>query len=863
MVRRLFRAHNPAQSESSRAIGPGAAQALLRGTKNSKLSGFSCVKGYMGLNHILRRLRRSPMFAIVTLLTLAIGIGANTAIFSVLDGVLLKPLPYPEAEQLIYIDHKAPGVNLEHTNAAPFLYYIYREQNRTLQDIGMWQFDSVAVTGAAEPERVDGIDITESVLPLLGVQPFLGRLFSRADDSPGAPRTVILSYAYWQTRFGGDRSAIGRTLVADNQPREIIAVLPERFRFLDLKKALFFPMQHDRSKTSLGNFGYQAFARLKPGVTLAQANADAARLIPVAIESFPPPTGFTTKMFHDVKAVPNFVPLKEQMVGDVGGVLWILMATIGIVLVIACANVANLLLVRTEGRQQELAIRAALGAGWGRIARQLFAESILLGLLGGALGLGLAYGAIRLLVALAPANLPRLDQISIDTQVLLFTLAASLLAGVLFGIIPVFKYAGPRVAATLRSGGRTLGGSKERHRARSTLVMVQVGLAMLLLVGSGLMIRTFRTLRRVEPGFTNPENVQTLRIDIPDAEVKDSAAAARMEQNILDKIAALPGVQSVGMSSTVPMDGDGWRDPIFSDDRVYAESKIPPLRRFRFLSPGLLKTMGNRLVAGRDFTWTDIFDMRPVAMVSENLARELWRDPAKAIGKRIHPTLQGQWREIVGVVGDERDDGVNQKAPTIAYWPLMMDDFSGNQHFVQRGMAIMIRSGRTGSSGFVHDIGQAVWSVNRDLPLATVRTLREVYDKSLARTAFALVMLAIAGAMALLLGLVGIYGVISYSVSQRTREIGIRMALGAPQKDVTRLFLWHGLRLSALGVACGLAAAVASTRLMSSLLFEVSPLDPATYLGVSCGLVAAAALASYFPALRASGIDPVDALRAD
>jgi putative ABC transport system permease protein len=817
----------------------------------------------MGLNHLLRRLWRSPMFALVTLLTLATGIGANTAIFSVLDGVLLKPLPYPHSEQLIAVDHRAPGVNMEHAGIAPFLYFTYREQNRTFQDIGMWQGDSVSVTGSAEPQRVDSIDITQGLLPVLGAQPFVGRLFSQADDSPGAPQTAILSYAYWQSHYGGDRSAIGKKIVADSQSREIIGVLPERFRFLDQNPALFFPMQYDRSKTLLGNFSYEAIARLKPGATMAQAGADIDRLIPVALDSFPPYPGYSREMFKHAGLAPNFVPLKARIVGDVGGVLWILMATIGIVLVIACANVANLLLVRTEGRQQELAIRAALGAGSGRIARDLFAESVMLGLFGGVLGLGLAYGAVRWLVALAPANLPRLSDITIDTPVLLFTLAASLLAGLLFGAIPVLKYAGPRLAVTLRAGGRSLSHSKERHRARSTLVVVQVALAMLLLIGSGLMIRTFRTLRNVQPGFTDPEQVLTVGVYIPDNQVKDPLQAVRMEQNILDKIAALPGVQSVGLSSIVPMDGFGWHDPIYAEDHIYSEQKIPTLRRFRMVSPGLLKTMGNSLVAGRDFTWTDVYDMRPVAMVSENLARELWHDPAAAIGKRIHENPKGKLREIVGVVGDERDDGVNQEAPKVAYWPLMMDDFTGNKPFAQRGGTIMIRSSRTGSIGFVRDIGQAVWSIDPDLPLANVRTLREVYDKSLARTSFMLVMLALAGGMALLLGLVGIYGVISYSVSQRTREIGIRMALGSPQKDVTRLFLWDGLRLSAIGVACGVVAAAASTRLMASLLFHVSPLDPLTYIGVSCGLVAAAALASFLPALRASGIDPVEALRAE
>lgn len=817
----------------------------------------------MALNHLLRRLRRSPMFAVVTLLTLALGIGANTAIFSVLNGVLLKPLPYPHAEELISIDHTAPGVNLQQLGSAPFLYFTYREENRTLRDVGMWRYDSVTLTGSAEPQQVNGIDVTQGVLPILGAQPFLGRLFTRADDSPGSPATVILSYAYWQTHFGGDRSVIGRRILADGETREIVGVLPASFRFLDAKPELILPMRLDRGQTRLGNFSYQALARLKPGATLVQANADAARMIPMAIGNFPPFPGYSTKMFTEARLGPKFRPLKQEVVGDFGNVLWILMATIGIVLAIACANVANLLLVRTEGRQQELAIRAALGAGWGRIARELFAESVMLGLLGGALGLGLAHGAVRWLVHLAPANLPRLDEISIDGEVLLFTLAASLLAGLLFGAIPVLKYAGPRLAVTLRAGGRALSQSKERHRARSTLVVVQVALAMLLLIGSGLMIRTFHTLRQLKPGFANPEEVQMLRIYIQDSEVHEAVQVIRMEQNIMDKVAALPGVSSVGLSSTVPLDSSGWHDAIFAEDRVYSESQVPPLRRFRMVSPGLLKTMGNALIAGRDFAWTDVYDKRPVALVSENMARELWRTPAAAIGKRIRESHKGTWREVVGVVGDELDDGLDQKAPAVAYWPLLMNDFSGNDPYVQRGVTVMIRSSRTGSSGFVQDIGRAIWSVNPNLPLADVRTLREVYDKSLGRTSFALVILGIAGAMALLLGVIGIYGVISYSVSQRTREIGIRMALGSPQRDVTRMFLWHGLRLSALGVAFGLAGAAASARLMSSLLFHVSPLDPLTYAGVAAGLLAAAALASYLPALRATAIDPVDALRAE
>jgi predicted permease len=632
---------------------------------------------------------------------------------------------------------------------------------------------------------------------------------------------------------------------------------------MDMKPALLQPMQLDRNKIVLGQFSYAGLARLKPGVSISQANADATRMIPIALHKFPPFPGYTMTMFEKARLAPVILPLKDSLVGDIGKVLWVLMGTLCMVLLIACANVANLLLVRADGRQQELAIRAALGANRSRLAAELLMESMTLGLLGGLLAIGLAYGSTRLLLALAPANIPRLDQISIDVPVLLFTLAVSLFAGLLFGIIPVLKYGSPQVAQALRSGGRTLSQSKDRHRTRNVLVIVEVALALVLLISSGLMIRTFEALRHVQPGFTQPEEVQTLRISIPDTQVADPVQVARMDQAILDKISTLPGVQSVGLSTTIPMDGQGWTDGMYAEDKVYSGTEIPPLRRFRMVSPGLLKTMGNTLVAGRDFTWTDVYQKRTVAMVSENLARELWHSPQAAIGKRIRSTPKEPWREVVGVVGDERDDGVNQKAPTFAFWPLLMDNFGNEKVWVARGGAVIIRSSRAGSSSFLRDVQQAIWAVNPSLPPSDVRTLEEIYKKSMARTSFTLLMLAIAGGMALLLGVVGIYGVISYSVSQRTREIGIRMALGARRGELTRLFVGNGLQLVGIGAAIGLAVAAALMRFMQSLLFEVSPLDPTTYVAVTVTLVAAALVASYIPALRATMIDPMEALRAD
>jgi putative ABC transport system permease protein len=598
-------------------------------------------------------------------------------------------------------------------------------------------------------------------------------------------------------------------------------------------------------------------------VTVVQANADLGRIVPVALHRYPPFPGFTEKMFEDARLEPALQPLKDSLLGDVSKVLWVLMGTVGIVLLIACANVTNLMIVRAQGRQQELAIRTALGAGWWQVARELLSECLAVGLLGGFLGLGLAYAAIRLLLVLAPANLPRIAEISLDGWSVLFTFAVSILAGSLFGFILSIRYTAARIHLLLRAGGRTMSQSREHHRARNTLVVIQVALALMLLISSGLMIRTFHSLRHVDPGFSRPEQLQTFGIYIPTAAVKDADAVARMEQAILDKVSSLPGVLSAAMTNEIPMTGNHWQDPIFAEDRVYGEAQIPPLRRFKFISPGLFRTMGNALIVGRDFTWSDVYEKRRVAVVSENLARELWQRPELAIGKRLRESPKTPWREVVGVVSNERDDGVDQKEPPFVFFPLLMDDFEGDSPFILRGISFMVRSDRSGSQSFVADLSHAVWSVNPNLPLSNLRTLGDVYNKSMARTSFALVMLAIAGATALLLGLAGIYGVVSYSVLQRTREVGIRRALGAQNAHVAGMFVGQAARLALLGIACGIAASLAVIRLMSGLLFDVTATDPITYAAVSLVLAIATTLAAYIPALRAAGMSPVEALRSE
>jgi predicted permease len=470
---------------------------------------------------------------------------------------------------------------------------------------------------------------------------------------------------------------------------------------------------------------------------------------------------------------------------------------------------------------------------------------------------------LRALVVIAPDGLPRIHDIGIDGPVLLFTAAIALFTSLLFGAIPVFKYAGAQLSTGIREGGRSLSQSREQHRARSVLVVVQVSLALVLLICSGLMIRTFRAMTKVDPGFSRPAELQTFRISIPEAQVKENEPVLRMEEEILRKVAAVPGVSSVAITTKLPMDGDGWHDPIFVEGRTYAEGELPPLRAFKFISPGFLSTMGTPLVAGRDFTWTDTYRKLPVALVSENIAREYWHDPAAALGKRIRVSTKDDWREIVGVVGNVYYDGVSKPATSSAYWPLMLDNFESDTTRVSRDVNFVLRTSRAGSENLLTEIRQSVWSVNPNLPLFGVHTLEYFYKRSMARTSFTLVMLGVAGAMALLLGVVGIYGVIAYSVSQRRREIGIRMALGAQQPTLTSMFVRHGLFLTGIGVACGLVVAVIIMRLMSTLLFKVNPTDPLTYFAVSAGLIATAFLASYLPSRRAATVDPAEALRAE
>lgn len=818
-----------------------------------------------------RMLRRNPGFTAAVLLTLAIGIGSNTAVFSVLNSILLKPLSYPEPDRLVYVTHNAPGAaGLSSVSGdlllSPSMYVTYAEHNRTFQSMGIWNSGTATITGAGQPEQVRATFVTGGALQALAVKPLAGRWITGADEQPGSPAVILLNYGYWQRRFGGDRSVVGRIVNVDSRPREIAGIMPRDFRLAGDDSDIMAPVTVDRADLRLPGFGFRAVARLKPGVTLAEANADIGRLVPVWMHSWPASPGINPNIYESWRISPAVRPLRDEITGSIGSVLWLVMGTIGIVMLIVCANVANLLLVRAQARERELAVRAALGAGRGRILRELMVESLLLAVTGGGLGLALAEAGLRLLRAIGPGNLPRLNEISLDGGAVGFAVAVTILSGLGFGLLPALKYAGRRIAIDLRAGGRSASDSRERHQTRNILVVAQVAMALVLLISAGLMIRTFLALRQVQPGFVDPETIQTLRTEIPESLVPNREQVIRIQNNISDRIRAIPGVTSVAFASEMPMDGiAGFWDGIRVEGQPIG-NEIPPMRVYTYVSPGLFRTMGTRLIAGRDYTWEDIYGRRPEAIVSENLARELWGSAGAAIGKRIATLLpSAPLEEVIGVVQDVRSDGVQKPAPAIVYWPSYRDNsYAGpGKPQVTRTVTYAIRTKRAGSASLLGQLNQAVWSVNSSLPLASVRTMRDIYDQSLARVSFTLVMLAIASAMALALGIIGIYGVISYSVSQRRREIGIRVALGAQQGTVKRSFVGYGLVLAGIGAVIGLGIAAALSRLMGSVLFGISPLDPLTYLAMPAILAAAAALASYLPARRAAMVDPMEALRAE
>lgn len=806
--------------------------------------------------HTLRQLRRSPVFAVVSILTMALGTGGATAIFTVLDDVVLRPLPFLDADRLVAVHHSMPGVGQEATPLSPAMYRTYREHARTLEEVGLWKTAQVTVTGNGDPERVDALQVTEGLFPLLGVAPVLGRGYTAEDVEPGGGYPVILSHAYWLRRFNGDASAVGGTLRISGKEYPIIGVMPSGFRIGDERPDIYIPLVFRRY--AVGNWSYPGMARIRPGHTLAEVGRELTGLTELATEEYPgiPLAELEGRSFR------TFVrPLKDELVGGTGTVLWIVFASAGLVLLIACANVANLFLVRAEGRERDVALRSAMGASRWRLVRQFLTEGAVIAALGGGAGLLLAYAGVGLLRRLAPVGLPRLDSVAVDGQTLAFAVSVAAFTGIVFGMIPALRPGSRSLVATLKEGGRGRGAPRGSFRGRNAFAVVQVLLAVVLLVGSGLLVRSFHALRGVPPGFQRPEQVLTFRLSVPSSDAPTGGDVARMHRRIMDEIAGIAGVTHVAAAFSVGMEGPGSWDDILVDGMPASDPRLERFHRINWVTPGYFATLENPVLAGREIDWTDIQDRRPVGVVTENMARELWGEPERALGHRIRNSDDEPWREIVGVVGNVYARGVAEEAPQVVYWPVRMRGFWGDDDFAWGNLRYAVRTAGREPLSILGEVRRAVRTVNPDLPVFQVATLDRILADSMASTSFTLFMLALAAGMALVLGVVGVYGVIAYMVARRTPELGVRMALGSTPGAVRRLVLRQGVIVAAAGVILGLGVSVGLSRFLAMLLFGVDPVDPATYAAAALALGAAVLLATYIPARRAAAVNPTDALR--
>ena len=818
------------------------------------------------LRMALRGLARRPLFSGVAILVLALGIGGTSAIFTLVDAVVLSPLPFDESDRLIAVQHAAPGRGMADVGQCAAWHFTYIDEAQSFAELGMFTGTRASVTGRGDPEALPVLQVTEGVLPATRSAPLAGRVFAEEDMDPDGTATIMLAEGYWRSRFGGDPDVVGQTLDVNGLTREIIGVMPEEIRALGYDPSLIVPLRYRRSNLFVGNIGYDAVARLRDGVTMEEAQADLSRVMPQAWEKFPggPVASSSDPSLYQV----DLRPLKTDLVGPVAGLLWILLGGVTVVLLIACANVANLFLVRAEGKDGEMAVRTAMGASRKRITWEYLKESLLLGLAGGVGGLVLAQVGLRSLMALAPANLPRMDEVDLDVRVLAFTLAVSIGAGFFFGIFPMFRRGSEDFVDGLRDAGR--GGMKGRQRQRTQkfLAVTQMALALVLLVGSGLMLRSFQSLRTRDPGFGSPEEILALQLYLPGGEAPTGDEVATTYEMIVRRLAEVPGVTSVGLSTSMPMYGGGNVNPFLVRGQSMDDEGARISRRHKWIGPNYLETMQIPLLMGRNVTWADVHARAPVALLSETLAREVFGSPEEALGEyvaaRPDPPV---WKEVIGIVADTREDGIDASYPDLVYWPhVTLGFWEGNAPDltqVWRGATISIRSSRTHTPGFLDDVEAAVWEVSPNLPLMNVTAMDDVVTASMSRTSFALVLLGVAGIVALVLGMVGVYGVVSYAVSQRRAELGMRMALGAEPGQVQGMVLRQGLTLAVLGIVVGLALALGLMRLMSAILFGVSPVDPLTYVAVSAGLLAVAAAASFLPARRAARVDPMAALRID
>jgi predicted permease len=793
----------------------------------------------------VRVLAKRPAYAAVAAFTLALGIGANVAIFTVVNAVLIKPLPYPDSERIVEIRHHAPGLNMAHVENSPGLIEKYRQSARTLTRMAGYDMRRFNLTGSGSPERVRAVAVTPELFEVLATRPALGRPFYESDvQQQGAPRVTILTHALWQSRFGADTQVVGRTVQLDGQATEVIGVMPQDFVFPDPETRLLVPLLLD-PKAGFGSFGTGSLARLAPGVTLDAAGRELDQLQRRIPEWFP---DIGKELLDRFGWSVSVAPLRDRVVADVSRTLWILFGTVGLVLLIAGANVANLFLVRAESRQREVAVRAALGASRSRIAGMFVAESFVLAVAGGLAGLLMAAAGTRLVVAYGPAQLPRLHEVRMDTTVFAFGAVLSVLSAVVLGLLPTLGGARRSLAAAVREGGRGSTTGLGRHRVRQLLIVAQVAMALVLLVGSGLLLRSAARLNAVNPGF-RVEGLLTAGVSR--GAQTDRARAVTFYHRVLDEMAGVPGVAAAGAATSLPVAPTAMSGSSFEiRSRPRPDNEIPAFTMYTAVTAGFFETLGVPLLGGRAPARTDADQGRPVAWVNTTFARQFLAD--RAIGEWIK--IQDTWLEIVGVVGDVRTFGLREDVRPMVYLPL------SNTAVALDVMHPVIRTDGAPAS-LATALRAAVDRVDASVPLTTAQTMKEIIAASQGQASFTMTLLAIAAGVALVLGLVGLYGVISYIVTQRTAEIGVRLALGAEPVMVRVMVLRQGVTVALAGVIVGLVAAWASTRLMASLLFEVSARDPTTFATVALALTVVSALATYLPARRAAGIDPLEALR--
>ncbi|HET8783521.1 MAG TPA: ABC transporter permease [Pyrinomonadaceae bacterium] len=801
---------------------------------------------FQDLRYAGRMQLKNPGFTVVALIALALGIGANTAIFSVVNSVLLRPLPYKDPERLVMVWEDASKFGYPRDTPATANFVDWRNQNTVFEGMAAIADESFNLIGTGDPERLEGRLVSANLFPLLGVDPQIGRTFTSAEDQPGSNRVVVLSYALWQRRFGGDNNIVGQPLNLNGETYTVIGVMPARFQFPTSDDAMWAPIAFTTEDAANRNRHYlQVLARMKPGTSLEQAQAEMNTIATRLSQQYPDSN-------TDLGAAVT--SLHEHLVGDIRPALLILLGAVGLVLLIACANVANLLLARAAVRQKEIAVRVALGARRWRLIRQFLTESLLLSTIGGVVGLAIAYGGLVLLRAFIPENISQARDISIDLKVLGFTLLVSMITGLIFGLAPALQAARFNQTETLKEGGRDSATGSGGKRIRGLLVMSEVAVSLVLLIGAGLLINSFLRLRNVDPGF-RADNLLTMKFVLPQPKYEEFERRSAFYTDLIHRVESLPGVKSAAVTTNLPLYRQG------NSIDISIEGQPPPapgkenIVVTRIISPKYFETMTIPLLSGRAFNDQDTATTPRVAVISESMARRYWpgEDP---IGKRIGAgriQRPEDWTQVVGVVKDVRQFELTADSKPQMYLPYRQRGFFPSEDLVVKT--------DVDPASLASTVRNAVWEIDKDQPVSNIRTMEEILLESIARQRFSMLLLAIFAAVALILAAVGIYGVMSYSVAQRTHEIGIRMALGAQTGAVLKLAVSYGLKLVVVGIVIGLIAAFALTRVMSTLLFGVTATDPTTFALISLLLIGVAAVASYIPARRATKVDPIIALR--